>query len=154
VVVSFHGHSGVNITPRTMENPAKFSKAYPLNILIAESNPDPRLSTHDILTRLGYRPEIAKTSREMLNMTSEKSYDVVLMDTRMPEAEDVLAFRLSDTGSRRPIFIAMTMSGQADFREMFLQEGMDHSISKPVDLAELSLQLMACSVLTGNRRIH
>jgi two-component system, sensor histidine kinase and response regulator len=137
-----------------MENSVKFSNAYPLNILIAESNPDPRFSTQDILIQLGYRPEIAKTSREMLNMTSEKSYDVVLMDTRMPEAEDVLAFRLSDTGSRRPIFIAMTMSGQADFREMFLQEGMDHSISKPVDLAELSLQLMACSVLSGNRRIH
>jgi CheY-like chemotaxis protein len=137
-----------------MENSVKFSKAYPLNILIAESNPDPRFSTQDILIRLGYRPEIAKTSREMLNMTSEKSYDVVLMDTRMPEAEDVLAFRLSNTNSRRPIFIAMTMSGQADFREIFLQEGMDHSISKPVDLAELSLQLMACSVLTGSRRIH
>jgi len=137
-----------------MENSVKFSKAYPLNILIAESNPDPRFSTQDILIRLGYRPEIAKTSREMLNMTSEKSYDVVLMDTRMPEAEDVLAFRLSNTNSRRPIFIAMTMSGQADFREIFLHEGMDHSISKPVDLAELSLQLMACSVLTGSRRIH
>lgn len=136
-----------------MENSIKFSKAYPLNILIAESNPDPRFSPQDILTQLGYRPEIAKTGQEMLNMTSQRSYDVVLMDTRMPEAEDVLASRLSDTGSRRPIFIAMTMSGRSNLREIHLQEGMDHSISKPVDLAELSLQLMACSVLTGNRRI-
>jgi CheY-like chemotaxis protein len=137
-----------------MENSNKFSKAYPLNILIAESNPDPRLSTHHILIQLGYLPEIAKTSREMLNMTSQKSYDVVLMDTRMPEAEDVLASRLIDTSSRRPIFIAMTMSDRLNLREIQLQEGMDHSISKPVDPAELSLQLMACSVLTGNRRIR
>jgi CheY-like chemotaxis protein len=136
-----------------MENSIKFSKAYPLNILIAESNPDPRSSTQDILTQLGYRPEIAKTSREMLNMTSQKSYDVVLMDTRMPEVEDVLASRLGDTGTRRPIFIAMTMSGWSNLREIHLQEGMDHSINKPVDPAELSLQLMACSVLTGSRRI-
>jgi CheY-like chemotaxis protein len=136
-----------------MENSTKFSKAYPLNILIAESNPDPRFSTQDILIQLGYRPEVAKTSEEMLNMTSQKSYDVVLMDTRMPEAEDVLASRLSDTGIRKPIFIAMTMSGRSNLRELHLQEGMDHSINKPVDPAELSLQLMACSVLTGNRRI-
>ncbi len=137
-----------------MENSNKFSKAYPLNILIAESNSDPRFSTHLILTQLGYRPELATTGLEMLNMTSQKSYDVVLMDTRMPEAEDVLACRLSDTGSRRPIFIAMTMSDLLNPGEIQLQEGMDHSISKPVDPAELSLQLMACSVLTGNRRIR
>jgi CheY-like chemotaxis protein len=137
-----------------MENSIVFSKAYPLHILIAEPNPDLRSSTHDILIQLGYRPELATTSEEMLNMTSQKSYDVVLMDTRMPEAEDVLASRLGDaSNSRRPIFIAMTMSGRLNLREIHLQEGMDHSISKPVDPAELSLQLMACSVLTGNRRI-
>ena len=136
-----------------MENAVKFSKAYPLNILIAEPNRDSRSSTRDILIQLGYRPELATSSEEMLNMTSQKSYDVVLMDTRMPEAEDVLASRLSDTGIRKPIFIAMTMSGRSNLRELHLQEGMDHSINKPVDPAELSLQLMACSVLTGNRRI-
>jgi CheY-like chemotaxis protein len=136
-----------------MENAIKFSKDYPLNILIAEPNEDSRFSAHHILTQLGYRPEIAKTSQEMLNMTSQKSYDVILMDIRMPEAEDIVASRQSETDNRRPIFIAMTMSGQTDFREMWLEAGMDHSISKPVDPAELSLQLMACSVLTGNRRI-
>jgi CheY-like chemotaxis protein len=136
-----------------MENSTKFSRAYPLNILIAELNPDPPSSTQDILVQLGYRPEIAKTSQEMLNMTSQKSYDVVLMDTRMPEVEDVLASRLGDTGTRRPIFIAMTMSGRSNLREIHLQEGMDHSINKPVDPDELSLQLKACSVLTGSRRI-
>jgi CheY-like chemotaxis protein len=137
-----------------MENTIQFSKAYPLAILIAEPNPDSRSSTHDILIQLGYRPELATTSEEILNMTSQKSYDVVLMDTRMPEAEDILASRLSATcSSHRPIFIAMTISGRLNLREIHLQEGMDHSISRPVDPAELSLQLMACSVLTGNRHI-
>jgi CheY-like chemotaxis protein len=138
-----------------MENTIQFSKAYPLAILIAEPNPDSRSSTHDILIQLGYRPELATTSEEILNMTSQKSYDVVLMDTRMPEAEDILASRLSATcSSHRPIFIAMTISGRLNLREIHLQEGMDHSISRPVDPAELSLQLMACSVLTGNRHIR
>jgi CheY-like chemotaxis protein len=137
-----------------MENAIKFSKAYPLNILIAEPNRDSRSSTRDILVQLGYRPELATSSEEMLNMTSEKVYDVVLMDIRMPEAENAVASRLSNTSGRRPIFIALTMSGHIDFREQYLQSGMDHSISRPVDPAELSLQLMACSVLTGNRRIR
>lgn len=136
-----------------MENPLKFSQNYPLNILIAEPRQDIRFSTEAALLELGYRPEIATTSQEILHMTSRKSYDVVLMDIQLPEAEDILASRRNDTGNRRPILIAMTMSGQADFREMWLEAGMDHSIAKPVDPEELSLQLMACSVLTGNRRI-
>lgn len=139
-----------------MEKPLKFSQNYPLNILIAEPRQDARFSAHAALVELGYRPEIATTSKELLKMTSKKSYDVVLMDIQLPEAEDILASRRSDrsdTGNRRPILIAMTMSGQADFREMWLESGMDHSIAKPVDPEELSLQLMACSVLTGSRRI-
>ncbi|HET6256394.1 MAG TPA: response regulator [Puia sp.] len=137
-----------------MENAVKFSTAYPLNILIAESGSDPRFSAHDALIQLGYRPELATTGQEMFNMASNKSYDVVLMDIGIPEAEYILASRLDDADSRRPIFIAMTTSGPAGFREMFLREGMDHSISKPVDPEELSLQLKACSVLTGSRHIR
>jgi CheY-like chemotaxis protein len=137
-----------------MENSIKFSTAYPLNILIAEPCHETGSSAHDILTQLGYRPELATTSQEMLLMSTQKPYDVILMDTRMPDVEAALASRINDTGRRRPIFIAMTMSGPANFREMYLSEGMDHSISKPVDPAELSLQLMACSLLTGNRHIR
>src|SRR5580658_7659948 len=131
-----------------MENSISFSTAYPLNILIAEPYHDSRSSAHDILLQLGYHPELATTCREMLNMTSRKYYDVVLMDTRMPGAEDVLASCLTDTDSRRPIFIAMTLSGRTNLKEMYIREGMDHSISKPVDRDELTLQLKACSVLT------
>jgi CheY-like chemotaxis protein len=137
-----------------MENSIKFSKAYPLNILIAEPYHDSRSSAHDVLVQLGYRPEIATSSSEMVNMTSQKFYDVILMDTRMPEAEGVLTSCLTESDSRRPIFIAITMSGRTNLKEMYLREGMDHSIDKPVDPAELSLQLMACSVLTGNCRIR
>ncbi|HXB33146.1 MAG TPA: response regulator [Puia sp.] len=137
-----------------MENSIKFSRAYPLNILIAEPCHDSRSSAHDVLTQLGYQPELATSSREMLNMAGQKFYDVILVDTRMPEAEDVLVTCRNESDSRRPIFIAMTVSGRTNLKEMYLCEGMDHSISKPVDPVELSLQLMACSVLTGNRRIR
>jgi CheY-like chemotaxis protein len=137
-----------------MENSIKFSTAYPLNILIAEPHHETGSSAHDVLTQLGYRPEIATTSLEMLRMSTQKSYDVILMDIRMPDAESALASRMNNTDSRRPIFIAMTLSGRANFREMYLSEGMDHSISKPIDPAELSLQLIACSLLTGNRRLR
>jgi CheY-like chemotaxis protein len=137
-----------------MENSISFASAYPLNILIAEPFQDSKSSAQDILIQLGYRPEMATSTREMLKMTSQKFYDVVLMDIRMPEAEDIVTSCMTDYDGRRPIFIAMTMSGRNNFREIHLSEGMDHSIDKPVDRDELTLQLKACSVLTGNCRVR
>ncbi|HTR31456.1 MAG TPA: response regulator [Puia sp.] len=137
-----------------MENPINFSTAYPLTILVAEPFHDSRSATHDILIQMGYRPELATTSQEMLSLTSQKSYDVVLMDVRLPEAENIVASCVAGSDEKRPIFIAMTTGGRTNFREIHLSEGMDHTIDKPVDREELGLQLMACSVLTGNRRIR
>lgn len=121
-----------------MENSIYFSKDYPLSILIAEADHDSRLSAKEALTQLGYQPEIATTGRKLLQMTSSNKFDVILMDTAIPEAESILASplagnELAGDDSRRPILIAIT---------------------KPVDLAELSLQLKACTLLTGSRRIR
>jgi DNA-binding response OmpR family regulator len=136
-----------------MEN-VKFSKNYPLTILIAEYNHDVSSSAKVILLQLGYSPEVATNSQEMMTMTSKKKYDVVLMDIQMPEVEGVLASRPGDTGAGRPIFIAMTVSDSTETGEVYLRPGMDHSICKPVDPDELTLQLKACSVLSGTRRIR
>lgn len=131
-----------------------FSKDYPLNILIADTNHDARSTTKGILLQLGYQPEVATSSQEMLKMTRKKSYDVVLMDIQLPEVEGVLASRTTDSSTRRPIFIAMTVSEPGETGEVYLRPGMDHAICKPVDPDELSLQLKACSVLSGTRRIR
>lgn len=135
-----------------MENTV-FSKNYPLNILVAEYNQDATTSAKDILVQLGYQPEVATTSQEMLALTRKKSFDVVMADIQLPELDRILASRSSDA-SRRPIFIAMTVSDAVENGEVYLRPGMDHSICKPVDLAELTLQLQACSVLSGKRRIR
>ncbi|HLI93088.1 MAG TPA: response regulator [Puia sp.] len=135
-----------------MEN-AVFSKNYPLTILVAENGQDATSSAKSLLIQLGYQPEVATSSQEMLAMTRKKTYDVVMADVQIPDLDRILA---SQTGgsSRRPIFIGMTVSDSADTGGGCLRPGMDHSICKPVDPAELSLQLQACSVLSGTRRIR
>ena len=137
-----------------MENAAKFSNYYPLNILIAENNPVAQATTKGILTELGYQPEEATNGQEVLNMTSRKAYDVILMDIHMPEVEGMLGDWLSAGQARRPLIIAMTNKTKLGFRQVCLQVEMDHSINKPVDPKELSLQLKACSILAGNCRIR
>lgn len=135
-----------------MEN-AIFSKNYPLTILVAEYSQDATTSAKNILVQLGYQPEVATSGQEMLAMTRKKKYDVVMADVQIPGLDRILTSK-AGARSRRPIFIGMTVSDPAETGEFYLRPGMDHAISKPVDPAELSLQLQACSVLSGTRRIR
>lgn len=137
-----------------MENTATFSFEYPLKILVAEAGRALRSSTLDMLCTLGYRPEVAANSKEMLSMMQVNSYDVILMDIHMPEVEHMLPGRVRPGGARRPLVIALTDSIKPGLQELCLQARMDHCINTPVDPRELRLQLKACSVLTGNRRVQ
>ena len=51
------------------------------------------------------------------------------------------------------LIVSMTSNARLNFKQVCLTVGMDHSITKPVDLNELSLQLKAYSLLAGNCRI-
>lgn len=132
-----------------------FSRDYPLNILIAENNPEARAATTTIVTELGYRPGVATTTEEALRLTSTGSYDVILVDIHMPAAEDMLSMRQLSAGKeKRPIIIGITGSARPCFKQICLQAGLDHQIRRPVDPQELRLQLKACSLLSGNCRIR
>jgi CheY-like chemotaxis protein len=136
-----------------MENTAIFSKEFPLNILIAADNPHAQATTKGILVNLGYLPEVAANGREMMSMTSTKSYDVILVDLQMPEVEGMVA-RQRDGQARRPLIIAMTGPARQDFRQNCLKMEMDSFINNPPNPKELTLQLKACAVLTGHRSIR
>jgi CheY-like chemotaxis protein len=136
-----------------MENTAIFSTQFPLNILIAADNPHAQATTKGILINLGYQPEVAANGREMMSMTSTKSYDVILVDIQMPEVEGMVALQ-RDLEARRPLMIAMTGQARQDFRLTRLKMEMDSYINNPPDPKELTLQLQACSVLSGHRSIR
>ena len=87
-------------------------------------------------------------------MMKANNYDVILMDIRMPEVEQMFPGRLGTGGKSRPLVIALTDNRKPGFQELCLQARMDHCIHTPVDPRELKLHLKACSVLTGNCRVQ
>ena len=136
-----------------MENSTLFSTSYPLSILIADPNPEAHLTTKSLLCQLGYQPEAAASRQEVQNKTSTKAYDVILVDLQLLEAEGIPAVGGLYRQNKRPLIISMTGNGRLNFKQVCLTIGTDHSITKPVNLNELSLQLKAYSLLTGNCRI-
>lgn len=115
-----------------------FSEHHPLRILIAEDNKTNQKLAMKVLGKLGYTPDMAKHGKEVLEMVSNKNYDVILMDVQMPEMDGLEASRMIRMClTVQPVIIAMTANTLQGDREACLQAGMDDYISKPIVLEDL-----------------
>jgi len=108
-------------------------------ILLVEDNAVNQLFVNVILTRSGYRVDVASSGIEAIEMFRKLPYDVVLMDVQMPELDGLEATRrIRDQfpGRTTPI-IALTANAMKGDRERCLDAGMDDYLTKPIDRAKL-----------------
>jgi CheY-like chemotaxis protein len=119
--------------------PENFAQQHPLKILVAEDDPMNQQLALMVLKRLGYGADIAANGKEVLDMVSEKNYDLIFMDVQMPEMDGLEATRMIRLClSVQPVIIAMTANAMDGDREKCLQSGMNDYISKPVNFEELT----------------
>jgi len=115
-----------------------FAMLYPMQILIAEDNIVNQKLATKMLTKLGYKPELAKNGKEVVEMIGQEHYDIILMDVQMPEMDGLEATRLIRTClDVQPVIIAVTANVMMGDRDECMQAGMDDYISKPIELTEL-----------------
>ncbi|MEW6272619.1 MAG: response regulator [Thermodesulfobacteriota bacterium] len=113
-------------------------------LLVAEDNPVNQRLISAQLAKLGYRPDVVANGREALEAVQRVSYDVVLMDCRMPEMnglEATRAIRAYEAGRRRTQVIAMTANALERDRRSCLEAGMDDYLAKPLHLEDLRAAL-------------
>lgn len=88
-----------------------------------------------VLNKLGYEPQLAENGKDVLEVVSQKNYDLILMDVQMPEMDGLEATRMIRVClSEQPVIIAMTANTLQGDREECLKAGMDDYIAKPVRL--------------------
>ncbi|MDR0487759.1 MAG: response regulator, partial [Treponema sp.] len=84
--------------------------------------------------------QTAFSGREAIALVQKNEYDIVFMDHMMPEMDGVEATgeirKLGEKYKRLPI-IALTANAVQGAKEMFLANGFDGFISKPIDLQEM-----------------
>lgn len=139
-------HKGLEIKQEDQKNKqhlsGEFSKQHPLTILVAEDDKLNQKFALKILNKLGYEPHIANNGQEVLELVSQRNYDIVLMDVQMPVMNGLEATRMIRLClTEQPFIIAMTANTLQGDREECMMAGMDDYISKPINLKELVIVL-------------
>ena len=84
--------------------------------------------------------ETAGSGREAISKFRNSDYDVVFMDHMMPEMDGVEAMKwikaIAAEQNKKIIVIALTANAVSGAREMFMQEGFDGFIAKPINIAD------------------
>lgn len=130
---------GIDADDRNMKKlSSNFSEQFPLRILVAEDNAVNLKLATKVLGKLGYKPDTAQNGQEVLEVVSNKNYDLILMDVQMPQMDGLEASRMIRLClSVQPVIIAMTANTLQGDREDCFGAGMDDYISKPINLDEL-----------------
>ena len=108
-------------------------------ILVVEDNEKNMKLFRDVLVATGYRTLEATTGVEAVDMASEHTPDLVLMDIQLPDLDGVQALhrlRADERTAAIPV-LALTAQAMRGDRERFLAEGFDGYVSKPVNVREL-----------------
>ena len=115
-----------------------------VRVLLVDDNLVNRTIGAKQLSALGYTVQIADGARQGLDLISEGSPDLVLMDCEMPEMDGyqaVAEIRRREGNARRTVVIALTAHATADDRARCLDAGMDDYLSKPIKLQALAEML-------------
>jgi CheY-like chemotaxis protein len=123
---------------------ANLARRMPLRLLLADDNPINQKVGSSVLSKLGYRADLANNGLEVIKALEQKVYDVLFLDVQMPEMDGLEAARQICQrwpAEKRPCIIAMTGNALMGDREKCIAAGMDDYISKPVRISELQSAL-------------
>ncbi len=94
-----------------------------------------------ILDRYGIIVTTAPSGQDAIKLCKEQEFDIVFMDHMMPEMDGIEAMHRirNEMEIERKILpiVALTANAVSTAKEMFLNEGFDGFVSKPIELTEL-----------------
>jgi CheY-like chemotaxis protein len=106
-----------------------------MRILLAEDNPVNQKLANMMLTKAGYKVEVANNGKEAFEKytASPEDFDLIFMDIQMPEMDGLEATKaIREKGFDTIPIVAMTAHALKGDKEKCLDVGMNDYISKPI----------------------
>ena len=110
------------------------------HILIVDDNKVNLTVASGLMRPLQMNMDLAYSGKEALDKVAKKDYDLILMDHMMPEMDGIETTKLIRAQHPQYVdkpIIALTANVESGAREMFLQEGLNDYIPKPVQFKVL-----------------
>ncbi len=111
-----------------------------IRVLIVDDEPMNLVVATGLFQNYGMLVDAAAGGRESLDKFRENNYDIIFMDHMMPEMDGVEAMHKIREISREMhkdiVVVALTANVGSGAKEMFIREGFDGFISKPINLAD------------------
>ncbi|MCR4908690.1 MAG: response regulator [Lachnospiraceae bacterium] len=130
-----------NTRKSALKVPEKRMYLYGIQSLVVDDEPMNLTVASAIFKQYGMEVDTALSGKEAIELCKKRKYDLVFMDHMMPEMDGVETVRRIriETGLNRQdtAFIALTANAASKALEMFISEGFDGFVSKPIVLSEL-----------------
>ncbi|MEA3455571.1 MAG: ATP-binding protein [Campylobacterota bacterium] len=117
----------------------KKNKFTDLKALVAEDNPINQSLIKRMLENMGITVTLADNGKKAYELRTTEVYDIIFMDIQMPimggveATHAILGYEKKHNIPHIPI-VALTANALKGDKERFLSEGMDHYISKPIEI--------------------
>ncbi|MCH5262689.1 MAG: response regulator [Lachnospiraceae bacterium] len=116
------------------------------HVLIVDDNLVNRKVAVGLMRPFAMQVETAKSGEEAIQMVREKEYHLIFMDHMMPDMDGVetthIIRQMEGEYYKNVPIIALTANAISGVKEMFLQEGMNDFIAKPINVKELSEKIL------------
>jgi len=119
-----------------------------LNVLVAEDNPINIFLMKKLLKQWQVKVDFAQDGLKALEFFKGNKYDLVLMDLQMPNLDGYEAMKIIreiEDPENRVHIIALSASLIEEIDAKIKESGFDDFITKPFDVEELKMKLLAVS---------
>lgn len=137
-------HENNGLTDSTSEFQTLF-EAPDARILVVDDNRINLTVAIGLLMPLKMKVDTATGAEEAVALLSQKQYDIVFMDHMMPGIDGVEATHIirsiKDEYFQKLPIIALTANAVNTAKEMFISEGMNDFVAKPIDMVDITAKL-------------
>jgi len=109
----------------------------PLQVLVVDDEQSICLLLQDVLTRFGHTVVTCQDGESALAAAQERSFDLILLDIRMPGMDGLEALRRLRRSQPEAMFVMITGYAKDDIIDQALQSGASACLCKPFSLAQV-----------------